>query len=342
MSNFITPKELLACLDEVIILDARGYQDYQKGHIKGSYAVDLNKDLTGPLGEHGGRHPLPDMEQLAHTFESYGITRDSKVVVYDSWLFLAGRLWWTLRYMGLSDVRVLSGGIERWVKEGHVLTKDPTPLPTEPTVFNYELQTHMVMSRDEVLKASESGDHVIIDARAPFRYDGSQVDTMDGMTGHIPGANHFYESGYTVDGPKSVKDLEAEYYNEIYQNRPVVTYCGSGVTACNALLTMSEVGLESALYVGSSSDWVTYDGFPLKTGVEMKILKHLLTLVAFGYLCYHIYTFGPGMFNVTVLVILVLSSIANYFREKRESDLKANENARKARAEARHAKKHKQ
>ena len=132
-----------------------------------------------------------------------------------------------------------------------------------------ELQTHMVMSRDEVLKASETGDHVIIDARAPFRYDGSQVDTMDGMTGHIPGAvNHFYESGYTVDGPKSVKDLEAEYYNEIYQNRPVVTYCGSGVTACNALLTMSEVGLESALYVGSSSDWVTYDGFPLNTGVE--------------------------------------------------------------------------
>ena len=235
MSNFITPKELLACLDEVIILDARGYQDYQKGHIKGSYAVDLNKDLTGPLGEHGGRHPLPDMERLAHTF----------------------------------DVRVLSGGIERWVKEGHVLTKEPTPLPAEPSVFNYELQTHMVMSRDEVLKASETGDHVIIDARAPFRYDGSQVDTMDGMTGHIPGAvNHFYESGYTVDGPKSLKDLEAEYYNEIYQNRPVVTYCGSGVTACNALLTMSEVGLESALYVGSSSDWVTYEGFPLSTGVE--------------------------------------------------------------------------
>lgn len=73
----------------------------------------------------------------------------------------------------------------------------------------------------------------------------------------------------------------------------------------------------------------------------MNTLKHLLTLVAFGYLCYHIYTFGPGMFNVTVLVILVLSTAANYFREKRESDLKANENARKARAEARHAKKHK-
>jgi hypothetical protein len=73
----------------------------------------------------------------------------------------------------------------------------------------------------------------------------------------------------------------------------------------------------------------------------MNLLKHLLTVVAFAYMCYHIYNFGPGMFNVTVLVVLILSTVANYFREKRESDLKANENARKARAEARHAKKHK-
>ena len=73
----------------------------------------------------------------------------------------------------------------------------------------------------------------------------------------------------------------------------------------------------------------------------MNLLKQLLTVVAFAYMCYHLYNFGPGMFNVTVLVVLILSTVANYFREKRESDLKANENARKARAEARHAKKHK-
>ena len=73
----------------------------------------------------------------------------------------------------------------------------------------------------------------------------------------------------------------------------------------------------------------------------MNLLKHLLTVVAFAYMCYHIYNFGPGIFNVTVLVVLILSTVANYFREKRESDLKANENARKTRAEARHAKKHK-
>ena len=64
MSNFITPNELLPIMDEVIILDARGFQDYKRGHIKGAFPVDIDKDLTGPIGEHGGRHPLPDMEQL--------------------------------------------------------------------------------------------------------------------------------------------------------------------------------------------------------------------------------------------------------------------------------------
>ena len=84
MSNFITPNELLPIMDEVIILDARGFQDYKRGHIKGAFPVDIDKDLTGPIGEHGGRHPLPDMDQLAKTFETFGINENSKVVVYDS------------------------------------------------------------------------------------------------------------------------------------------------------------------------------------------------------------------------------------------------------------------
>ena len=85
-----------------------GFKIINEVILKGAFPVDIDKDLTGPIGEHGGRHPLPDMEQLAKTFETFGINENSKVVVYDSWIFLAGRLWWTLRYMGLKDVRVLS------------------------------------------------------------------------------------------------------------------------------------------------------------------------------------------------------------------------------------------
>lgn len=269
MSNFITPAELSSSMEDVIILDARGFHDYKKGHIIGAFPVDLDKDLSGPIGEHGGRHPLPDMAQLAKRLETFGITTEVKVVIYDSWLLLAGRLWWLLRYMGLSDVRVLAGGIERWVREGYPLTQDPTPLVQEMVAFNYTLQDYMVMSYDEVLAASNSKSHVIIDARSPERYSGSVLDTMDGMTGHIPGAiNHFYENGYTAAGPRSTEELQDMYLATMNDGRPIVTYCGSGVTACNTILTMNEVGIESALYVGSSSDWVTYDNSPIQRGVE--------------------------------------------------------------------------
>lgn len=269
MSNFISPAELSSIMDDVIILDARGFHDYKKGHVQGAFPVDIEKDLSGPVGEHGGRHPLPNMDQLASRLETFGITTESKVVIYDSWLLLAGRLWWLLRYMGLTDVRVLAGGIERWVREGYPLTKDPTPLVQDAAEFNYTLQDHMVMSRDEVLEASNSQSHVIIDARSPERYSGIVPDTMDGMTGHIPGAiNHFYESGYTAAGPRTTEELHDMYLAAMNDGRPIVTYCGSGVTACNAMLTMHEVGIESALYVGSSSDWVTYDDSPIQRGVE--------------------------------------------------------------------------
>lgn len=80
MSNFITPNELLPIMDEVIILDARGFEDYKRGHIKGAFPVDIDKDLTGPIGEHGGRHPLPDMEQLAKTFETFGIMNTPRLL----------------------------------------------------------------------------------------------------------------------------------------------------------------------------------------------------------------------------------------------------------------------
>ena len=171
--------------------------------------------------------------------------------------------------MGFTNVKVLAGGIERWYREGYPLTQEPTPTVADPQPLAYTLQDHLVMSRDEVLAASQRSSHVIIDARAPQRYDGSVVDTMDGMTGHIPGAiNHFYEWGFTPDGIRPIAELEAAYGDLAKVEKPIVTYCGSGVTAANLMIALAEIGVEPAMYVGSSSDWVTYEGFPLETGVN--------------------------------------------------------------------------
>ena len=166
-------------------------------------------------------------------------------------------------------MKVLAGGIERWHREGYPLTQEETPTVATPKPLEYTLQDHVLMHRDEVLQASESGSHVIIDARAPQRYDGSVVDTMDGMTGHIPGAiNHFYEWGFTPDGVRPIAELEASYGDLAKVEKPIVTYCGSGVTAANLMIVLAEIGVEPAMYLGSSSDWVTYEGFPLETGVN--------------------------------------------------------------------------
>ena len=269
MSVVLSPKELQEQLDKVVVLDARGFDAYAAAHIPGSFAIDMEAHMSGPLGVHGGRHPLPDMSILAQRLSECGVTMDSHIVVYDAWISFAGRLRFLLLYMGFTNVKVLAGGIERWHGEGYALTKEETPTVDNPQPLQYTLQDHLLMHRDEVLEASQTGSYVIIDARAPKRYDGSVVDTMDGMTGHIPGAiNHFYEWGFTAEGLRSIEELTAAYGELTKVEKPIVTYCGSGVTAANLMIALAEVGVEPAMYVGSSSDWVTYEGFPLETGVN--------------------------------------------------------------------------
>ena len=269
MSVLLSPKELHEQLGKVVVLDARGFDAYEVAHIPGAFAIDMDAHMSGPLGVHGGRHPLPDMSVLANRLSECGVTMDSHIVVYDAWISFAGRLRFLLLYMGFTNVKVLAGGIERWYREGYPLTQEPTPTVANPQLLEYTLQDRLLMHHDEVLQASESGSHVIIDARAPQRYDGSVVDTMDGMTGHIPGAiNHFYEWGFTADGLRPVSELKQAYGDLAKVEKPIVTYCGSGVTAANLMIAFAEIGVEPAMYLGSSSDWVTYEGFPLETGVN--------------------------------------------------------------------------
>jgi len=114
---------------EILIIDCRfslseptlGFSQYQQEHIEGAYFLDLNTDLSSPVQEHGGRHPLPDIKQLSATLSQFGICSNSKtlVVIYDNSRFaFASRLWWLLHYMGHTNVAILDGGFNAWQQQG--------------------------------------------------------------------------------------------------------------------------------------------------------------------------------------------------------------------------------
>jgi thiosulfate/3-mercaptopyruvate sulfurtransferase len=126
---------------QLIVIDCRfsladpqqGRQQYEAGHISGSYFLDLNQDLSSPVQTHGGRHPLPNPSQLASTLSRFGIhsgngQEPSWVVVYDdSRCAFAARLWWLLRYMGHDQVAILDGGLAAWQQAGYSLTSGVSP-----------------------------------------------------------------------------------------------------------------------------------------------------------------------------------------------------------------------
>lgn len=269
MNTFIRPADLAAHTDQYTIIDVRGVEAYEEGHIEGAFCLDLDRDLSVPMMEHGGRRPLPTAEDFAHKLSSFGLTMDTKVVIYDSWLTYAGRAWWMCRHlMGLHQVQVLAGGVEAWLGAGHTLTKEQTPLP-KATKLDYVANPLKLAFHDEVAAASKKGDRILIDARSPERYAGSVPDAMDGMTGHIPGAvNVFWESCFTADGPKSDEELKAIFKDIMASPKGRITYCASGITAPNMMLAMDQIGLDAQLYVGSASDWMTYENPLLQTGVE--------------------------------------------------------------------------
>jgi thiosulfate/3-mercaptopyruvate sulfurtransferase len=258
MSLLINPGDL----GEATILDVRwrlvgspGIDSYREGHLPGAVFCDLARDLAGPAGP-GGRHPLPDTGAFQEAMRRLGVSDSRPVVVYDDAdSTSAARAWWTLRYFGHPDVRVLDGGYRRWVDEGFPVTKDePTP---EPGDFTARSGGMPVLDADEASALADDG--VLLDARASERYRG-EVEPIDPVAGHIPGAASAPTSE-NVD--PSGRFHPAEFLRErfisfgVVPEVPVGTYCGSGVTAAHQVLALELVGVPAALYVGSWSNWVS-------------------------------------------------------------------------------------
>lgn len=265
MSNIISPEQLIPLLGDknLIICDCRfdlanpgaGKDLYSKSHIPGSVYVSLDDNLSAPVSEHGGRHPLPSVDTMAEFFGSIGIERNiTRVVAYDdSNNGYTARLWWMLRYLGHENVQVLDGGFTGYFNAGGTVNDKPPAF--EPKTFVPQVNSGLIISMEKIRNMQDRSN--LVDCRAAVRYNGEQ-ETIDPKAGHIPGAvnlpwaKNFNEKG----GFLSIGTLKNRF-SDLKEN-PVM-YCGSGVTACVNILTYEEAGLGTArLYAGSWSDWISY------------------------------------------------------------------------------------
>jgi len=249
----------------------RGIDAYRGGHIRSAFFVDVDRDLSSPPGSRRpGRHPLPDMEAFADFLARMGVGPDDIVVAYDdTGGSTAARLWWLLRYFGLDGGRVLDGGIQAWQAAGGALTTSGPDRRPAPRI-TLRPRREMVVDKVRVKEMALSGDGLLLDARAAERYEG-KVELIDARPGHIPGAISapFVENLVTSGGPfRPRKELDQHYAAlGVGAGRAVVTYCGSGVTACHDLLALALLGRDDALlYEGSWSEWAGDRTLPATLG----------------------------------------------------------------------------
>lgn len=275
-SPTIAPSELFARLDapDIRVVDVRwvlgapgrGRRAYDADHIPGAIFLDLDGDLAASEGP--GRHPLPSPVAFRARLEEAGIGSEHEVVAYDDvggWV--AARLWWMLDDLGHDRVAVLDGGYPAWVAEGRPVSRDVPEFPPAHLTLA-ETWTNTI---DRAGVIERLGGIILLDARGGPRYRG-EIEPIDPIPGHIPTAisaptdGNLGPDGRLLDGPALAERFRA--LGADGSAGPVVTSCGSGVSACLNSLAMRVAGLpDPILYPGSYSDW-SRAGLPVEVGLE--------------------------------------------------------------------------
>jgi len=265
LSPIIKPEDLtwLNQDDEIVIIDASAGSKsrYDEQHLAGAIFADVNEDLANIRDfAAGGRHPLPSLEQFANTLQKLGITKKSRVIVYDdkNGGNAAARLWWMLRSIGHRSVQVIDGGFQAAVKANFPTTNK---VEVPKTVGKYEVSVWNLPLSDinEVEKVAKTDNHIVIDVRDANRFAGL-TEPIDTIAGHIPGATNIpFTENLDTEGRFLTPELLYEKYKAALgkvESENVIVHCGSGITACHTLLAMDYAGLPiPKLYVGSWSEW---------------------------------------------------------------------------------------
>ncbi|MFD0713016.1 sulfurtransferase [Paenibacillus sp. GCM10027626] len=278
MEAIVSIKWTLARMYEpdIVIVDCRfllgqpdaGREAYEASHIPGAVYLDLERDLSGALDEHGGRHPLPDPATLAHRLSQAGISNESRVIAYDSQGgAMASRLWWLMRYLGHEQVYVMDGGFPAWQEAGFPVTAEQRIVV--PASFYAVVQHGMLAEVYDVQAKLRQPGVALVDSREAPRYRG-EVEPIDPVAGHIPGAiNRFWKDGLDEQGLFKSPEAQKERFADLEEAEEIIVYCGSGVTACPNVLALQQAGFYNVkLYAGSWSDWISYSENPVATGEE--------------------------------------------------------------------------
>ncbi len=267
MDNLVTPEWVAdgARANDLRLVDASWHlpdtgrdarAEYEAGHIPGAVFMDL-----GELVDPGAAtdNTLPTAEKFASRMQGLGLGDGSRIVVYDaSAVKTAARAWFMLRLFGAPGVAILDGGLARWKAEGRALSVGRDSL--RPRHFTAWRDQRGLRSKADMLANLQSGAQQVVDARGPARFAGSSPEPRPGIApGHIPGAlNVPYTSLYQADGTfKPADSLRAAFTDAgVDLSRPIITSCGSGVTACVLIFALHMLGKDDvALYDGSWAEW---------------------------------------------------------------------------------------
>jgi len=260
-----------------VLLDVRwrlggppGIDSYRAGHLPGAAFVNLDTDLAGSPGS-GGRHPLPTAADFEAAMRRLGVRSGYPVVVYDDGdSTIAARAWWTLRYFGHDQVRVLDGGFRAWADAGQPVSVDEP----ETAAGDFTATAGQLPLLDAAGAAALARSGVLLDARAGERYRG-EVEPVDPAAGHIPGAVSAPTAANVGPDGRFLPPGELRRRFEglgVTAARPGVldlgvgAYCGSGVTAAHEVLALELAGVPASLYVGSWSAWTADPSRPIATG----------------------------------------------------------------------------